>query len=98
MPRTRLGRAAVGLLVVAVASLALFAALVASGQRGGETFLGNPWLAVSSLSAAVAAIASGAVAVVAIASSRERAALVALAALVGLLVALWVGLEIAFPH
>ena len=82
-PSTRLGRAAVTLLLVFAAASALF---------------DNPWLAVSSLSAAIAAITGGAVAVVAIAGCRERAALVAAAALVGLLVALWVSQEIAVAH
>lgn len=98
MPRTTLGRTAVGLLLGFVIAVAAFFALVEAGQREGETLISNPWLAISGLTAAATAVASGAIAIWAIVRKGERGALVFVAAAVGLLVALWVSLELTFPH
>jgi cytochrome bd-type quinol oxidase subunit 2 len=87
-----------GFFVAFIVLMALFYALVASGQRGGETFFSNPWLSMTLLPAAISAIVSGVLAGVAIARDRERSILSFFALLVGLLVAIFAIGEIAFPH
>jgi hypothetical protein len=96
--RTSAGRAAAWLLLACVASTGVFVGVVWSGQRGGPTFVSNLWLTVPALTAAATAIAGGAIGAWAIATRRERGVVVIVAAAVGLLVALWVSLEIALPH
>ena len=98
LPSTRLGWASLWLLVGFLVFYALFQILVASGQRGGETFFSNPWLALSILIAAGSAIAAGATAIVAILWRQERSILMFLSLMLGLLVAVFVLGEILYPH
>ena len=97
-PSTRLGWWSVGLSAGFLAFMLLFQLLVASGQRGGETFFSNPWLAVSILIAAGSAIAAGATAIVAILWRQERSILMVLSLMLGLLVAVFALGEIVYPH
>lgn len=97
-PSTMLGWWSLGLSVGFFVFFSLFQILVATGQRGGETFFSNPWLALSILPAAVSAIAAGGAAVGAIFWGRERSVFSFVALLLGLFVLLFVFGEIAFPH
>ena len=97
-PSTRLGWWSAGLVVGFLAFFTLFQVLVASGQRGGETFLSNPWLALSILAAAVSAIAAGVAAAVAIIWRRERSIFSFVALFLGFFVAVFVLGEIVYPH
>lgn len=97
-PSTRPGWWSVGLSVGFLVFFCLFQTLVASGQRGGETFFSNPWLALSILTAAVSAIAAGATAAVAIFWRRERSFFSVVALFLGLFVAVFVLGEIVVPH
>lgn len=78
--------------------MAVFAALVAAGQRGGDGFFDNLWLTVPVLAAFAAAVAGFVLGVVAIVRRAERSVGVIVATLVGLLVTAFGVLEIAFPH
>jgi hypothetical protein len=97
-PSTRLGWWSAGCLAGAFVFLCLFYGLVASGQRGGETFFSNPMLALTMLAAAGSAIAGGAVASAAIFSKQERSILSVVALAFGFTVVVFVIGEIAFPH
>ena len=97
-PSTRLGWWSVGLSVGFLFFFCLFQTLVASGQRGGETFFSNPWLALSILPAAGSAIAAGVAAIGALFWRRERSILSVMALFLGLIVAIFVLGEIIFPH
>lgn len=97
-PSTRLGWWAVGLAVGFFIFFGLFQMLVASGQRGGESFFSNSWLALSILTAAGAALAGGVTAVIAIIWKGERSFSSFFALLLGLFVAFFIFGEIAFPH
>lgn len=97
-PDTRPGWWSVGLSVGFLVFLGIFGALVASGQRGGETFLSNPWLAMTILTAAGSAIAGGVMAGMAIFRKRERSFFSFVALFLGILVAIFMIGEIAFPH
>ena len=87
-----LAAAAFGVLVV------IFALTVASGQRGGEEFFDNLWLALLGLGAYFAAVAVFILGTGAIAVSGERSITVVLATILGFLVTAFGVLEVLFPH
>lgn len=97
-PGTRMGWWSTGFFLAFVVLLILFYVLVASGQRGGETFFSNLWLSLTILPAAIAAIVSGLLAGVTIARNRERSLVSFVAVLIGLLVMIFAIGEIAFSH
>lgn len=91
------GRWAGRFLAIAGALFVSFNLLVASGQRGGETFFANGLLAFTMLGAAVAAICAGCAGLAAAARS-DRSLTVITSIVVGAGVVLWVASEILFPH
>jgi hypothetical protein len=97
-PSTPAGWWSVGLAIAFFVFLGLFYALVAAGQRGGDTFFSNPWLAWTILTAGSAAIAGGAAAGVGIVGKGERSLLVFVALLLGLFVLTFVIGEVVAPH
>lgn len=97
-PGTPMGQWSVGLLLAFVAGLGGLMLAIAAGQKGGDTFSDNWWLAGPGLTAAASGIAALATGLVALVRERDRAASVLLATLVGLLVTLFVAAEIVFPH
>ncbi len=58
LPKTRRGAWATGLLTGGLGLFAVFFALVVSGQRGGDTFLGNLWLSGTILPGAILVVAA----------------------------------------
>jgi ABC-type uncharacterized transport system permease subunit len=56
MPKTRLGKWSVGLIILFFLLFALFQFLVASGQRGGATFFSNLVLAIPILAAEISLV------------------------------------------
>ena len=97
-PSTRLGWWSVRLAGAFFGFFFLFQALVGAGQRGGDTFFSNPWLAVTILAAGSAAIAGGGAAAFAIVGKGERSLLVFITLLLGLLVLTFVTGEVVAPH
>ncbi len=98
MPGTRLGRWSVGLIVIFFLLFATFQLLVASGQRGGETFLDNLVLTVPVFLMGICGVLSFFTGVAGIIRSKERSVLVFLASLVGLFVLIFLLGEILSPH
>jgi len=97
-PKTTLGKWSVALIIVFIVLLGVFQLLVASGQRGGETFFSNLILTIPMLIAGVSGISAFVTGLIGIIKSRERSVIVYLSALIGLFVLLfWIG-EIVFPH
>ena len=97
MTATPSGRRAGRLLGSAALLFAGFIVLVASGQRGGETFFSNPALSITMLGAAALAVAAGSFGVRAL-LHRDRSVMVFAAIAVATVVILWTTLELAFPH
>jgi hypothetical protein len=97
-PGTRAGWWSVRLAGAFVVCFGMALALVAAGQRGGDTFFSNPSLALTMLTAGAAAIAGGVMASVAIMSKRERSLLVVAALLLGLLALTFALGELIVPH
>jgi len=97
-PKTLLGKWAVWLIVAFVFLFAVFQLLVASGQRGGETFFDNLLLAVPIVVAAICGISSLVTGLVGIIKSKEQSILVFVASFIGILVLIFVLGEFVYPH
>ena len=98
MPKTTLGKWSVALIVVFIVLLVSFQLLVASGQRGGETFFSALILTVPILIAGFSGVSAFVTGLIGVIRSRERSVIVYLAVTIGLLVLLWGLGEIIFPH
>ena len=98
MPKTALGKWSVALIVAFIVLLISFQLLVASGQRGGETFFSNLMLAVPMLIAGISGVSAFVTGLIGVIRSRERSIIVYLATVIGLLVLLFGLGEIIFPH
>jgi cytochrome bd-type quinol oxidase subunit 2 len=97
MLRTNLGKWSVISILIFILLFALFLILVASGQKGGETFFSNLALSVPMLIAAIAGISSFVIGIISIIKG-ERSFLVFISSAVGLLVLVFVLGEFIFPH
>lgn len=80
------------------AAATAFALLVASGQRGGDTFFSNPILTVPFLTAVAAGVSACAYGATAIVRDGERSVAVVAVTMLGLFVTAFAVLELAFPH
>ena len=97
-PSAVLGAWSVRLIAFALAFFILFAALVALGQRGGETFFSNLALTIPMLIAAILAVCAFFTGILSIIRNRERAVFVFISTVLGFLVLLYGLAEIIFPH
>ena len=97
-PSAVLGAWSVRLIAFAFAFFILFAALVALGQRGGETFFSNLVLTIPMLIAAVLAVCAFITGILSIIRNRERAVFVLISTTIGLFVLIFGLAEIIFPH
>ena len=98
MPTTPLGKWSVRFILIFFGLLATFYLLVASGQRGGETFFSNPLLAIPILAAGISGAAAFFTGIISILVQKERVILVFVATAIGLFVLLFALGEILFPH
>lgn len=98
LPKTPLGKWSTGLALVFLVLFVAFLLLVASGQRGGETFFSNLMLTIPMLFAATSGVFAFLTGLIGVIRNRETSILVFLAMLIGLFVLIfWLG-EIVFPH
>lgn len=98
VPTTAPGRWSIlGVAAFATFSI-IFVVAVASGQRGGDEFFDNLWLAVPGLGAYIAAVATFALGAVAIVTSGERSISTVVATAFGFVVTAFGVLEVLFPH
>ena len=98
MPKTNLGKWSVWLVVGFFVFLGVFAFLVASGERGGETFFSNLKLTIPMIIAVACAIGSFFTGAIGIIRKKDYSVLVFISTLVGFFV-LWFSVaEIVFPH
>jgi len=98
LPKSYPGKWSIGSLAAFVVFFVTFQLLVASGQRGGETFFSNLVLTIPILLAGAAGVLSFLTGIIGVIRNRERSILVFLAMLVGLFVLLFSIGEVAFPH
>ncbi len=93
-----MGRWSIGLTIGLVLLFVLFLILVASGQRGGETFFSNRALTIPILLAGTSGVAAFITGIIGIIRSKERSVFVFVTTTIGFFVlAFWLG-EILFPH
>jgi len=97
-PKTHLGKWSVGLIIAFFLFLTFFYLLVASGQRGGDTFFSNPVLTVPILIAGICGISSFFTGIIGIIKRKERSVFVFLATIMGFFVLFFCLGEILFPH
>jgi len=97
-PTTTLGKWSAWLIFAFAVSLASFGILVASGQRGGDTFFSNPILTIPILVAATSGIAAFITGLISIVRRKERSISAYVAVAFGLVVLVFVLGEIIFPH
>ena len=100
MPKTQFGKYACGLMLIAIALYFFTWQIIINlfGQRGGDTILDNLWISVPMLSAGIAAVASFITGTISLIRDKERAILVFVCSFLGLLVTLFIGGELLFPH
>jgi tellurite resistance protein TehA-like permease len=95
MPKTNLGKWAVGLIITFFLLFAAFFILVASGQRGPDF---NPMLALAIIPAGISGICAFFTGIIGIVKSRERSILVFISCAIGLFVLLFCLGEFLSPH
>ena len=97
-PKTKLGRCSAWLIVAFAIFFGSLQALIASGQRGGDTFFSNLVLAIPGVLAASSGIAAFVTGLISIVRRRERSMSVYLAVGFGLITLIFVLGELIFPQ
>jgi hypothetical protein len=97
-PTTKIGKWSTGLIIAFFLFLAVFVILVASGQRGDDTFFSFTALTIPGLLAGVAALSAFVTGVISIIKSKERSVLVFLATVIGFYLIILVLGEFLVPH
>ncbi len=98
MPKTKMGKWSVILIIVSFLMFALFQILVSTGQRGGDKFFDNLFLTIPFLLTACAGICSFFTGIISIFRSRERSVFVFISTIIGFLILVFVTAEIFFQH
>lgn len=98
LPKTHLGKWSTGLFAVCIVFFVIFQILVASGQRGGETFLDNIPLSLNGLVFVISGISAFFTGIISIVKGKERSALAFISTIIGLLILIFVIGEFIFPH
>ena len=98
LPKTKLGKWSTVLIIAFIVFIVAFQLLVASGQRGGETFFGNLVLTIPILLAGTSGVFASVTGLIGVIRNRERSILVFLAISIGLFVLLFSLGEVIFPH
>jgi hypothetical protein len=97
-PKTTMGKWSTGLIIAFFLFSAVFLILVASGQRGGDTFFSFTALTIPGLLAGVSAVSAFLTGIIGIIKSRERSVVVFLATAIGLFLLMLLIGEILIPH
>ena len=98
VPQTRVGRWCVRSFGVGFVGLVLMALSIGSGQRGGDTLVDNWWISGPALTAALGFVGAFAIGSIAVVRAHERAVTVFLVTAFGVLVTLFLVLEVTNPH
>jgi len=97
-PKTTMGRWSIGLTASLLFFFLVFLLLVASGQRGGDTFFSNLALTIPILLAGISGVSAFLTGIIGIIRSKERSVLVFLATTIGFFVLTFWLAEVLFPH
>jgi hypothetical protein len=100
LPKTKLGKWSLWLLA-GFFLLLLFTTVIVVGlfnQEGGKTFIDNLYISIPMFSAFGSAIAAFVIGVVSVWKYKERALIIAIPIIIGLLVTLFILGEVTTPH
>lgn len=98
LPKTALGKWSTGLVAGLIVFYLIAALIVASGQRGGETFFDNLAISIPMALAGICGITAFFIGLIGIIRSKERAILVFIATFIGLFVLVFIIGEFSSPH
>ena len=98
MPRSRCARWSLNLALAGVCWLVIFFGLVISGQKGGDTFFANPWLAGTITAAIASSVTAAGFGLYSIVRDHERSVAVFVTTTFGLLVLGYAIAEVVWPH
>jgi cytochrome bd-type quinol oxidase subunit 2 len=98
LPRTTKGRISLWLFLASVVFFIIFQALVITGQRGGDNLTDNLLLSVPVILAGFSAVSASIVGLISLIKSNERSIITFLITMFGLIVIIFLGGEILFPH
>ena len=98
LPKSYLGKWSIGFITAFIVLFVVFQLLVASGQRGGETFFSNLALTIPILLAGISGVLAFFTGIIGVIRNGERSILVFLAMLIGFFVLLFSIGEVVFPH
>ena len=99
LPKTTTGKWSVGLIIAFFLLVTLGNFIVKiQGPRADQTFLSNPALSISMLSAGISGIASFFAGILSIIRNKERSILVFLSILIGFFILIFILGEILVPH
>ena len=98
IPKTRLGKWSIWLIIAFIVLFVTFQLLVALGQRGGATFFSNLALSVPMLMAGISGISAFFTGIIGIIKSKERSVLVFIASIIGFFILFFVLGEFLVPH
>ncbi len=88
LPKTVLGKWAIGLILAFFLFLIIGMTVVATGQIGGNTIFDNLYISIPMLSAGICAIASFITGIISIIWKKERSILIFISSIIGLVI-LW---------
>lgn len=97
MPKTKLGKWSLGCLGLFVLFLLIGNTVVASGQRGGETFFDNLYISIPMILAGLAGIAAFVTGFISVIKVKERSPFVYIATVIGLLLMIFLAGELLGP-
>ena len=98
IPNSCPGKWLIGLIILFFLFMLSFFLLVASGERGGETFFSNLLLTIPFLLAAISGISAFLLGIISIIRNKERSFLVFVSTGIGFIALIWCIVEILFPH
>ena len=98
LPKTKLGKWSIGLIVAFFLFLIIGMIVVSTGQTGGETIFDNLYISIPMISAVISAIASFFTGIISIIWKKERGILIFISTIIGLLILWFIVGEISVPH
>ena len=98
IPKTQLGKWSIWLIIAFIVLFMSFQLLVASGQRGGDTFFSNLALSVPMLIAGISGISAFFTGIIGIIRNKERSFLAFISTIIGFFILFFVLGEFLFPH
>lgn len=98
MPKTTAGRLTIIFIILFFAAFTTMQILVATGERGGDTFTDNLFLSIPALIGAICGVSALIAGLIAVIKYREKSIFTIIAVAIGLLLTFFVLGEFIFEH